>query len=359
MKKFFYSLLVAGTSFFLSGCSEDSPRPVDSGYRFGAYVINEGSFMNNNGSISYLDLDSNYVINNIFQAVNGRSLGDVVQSFSVAGNMGLIVVNHSAKVEVVDLESFVSLGTITGCDYPRYTLPLGNEKVYLTNGAFGGKVYILDLASLSIVDSIAVGMGPEVMARVGNFVFVANSGGWGHDSTVFILDAMDDVIEDTLYTGDNPVDLTLDNEGNLWVLCKGKVVYDQNFQVVEETDSRLQKIDLSTLRIVEDLVIGQKGDYFNPIRLASADRGKTILFAEKAGVYAVDAAHPAVPDEPLIRGNFYGLDVDPVNNIIYVTDAVDFSSAGILYRYTTEGVLLDSVTTGIAPNGVFFNERVR
>jgi len=352
---FSFALMAVAITF--TACHKDDTPPEDPGFLYGAYVINEGSFMSNNGSVSYIDLDSNYIVNNIFLAVNGRTPGDVVQSFSVAGDKGLIVVNNSAKVEVVEMKTFLSLGVITGCNYPRYTLPVTSDKVYLTNGSFAGNVYILDLAAMKITDSIAVGNGPENMVRSGDHVFVANSGGWSHDSTVSVIDVNSDKVVKTIVTGDNPTDLAVDHNDDVWVLCKGNVVYDESWNIVSESDSRLQKIDHSTLEVTEDLVIGQKGDYFSPVRLTTARQGALILYAEKAGVYAVQADDPSLADTPLIPGSFYGLDTDPATGLIYVTDAKDFSSAGLLSRYSPNGVLQDTVQVGIAPNGVYFNRK--
>ena len=349
--------LLAGTFLIFTACNKDNkPVPPDTGFRYGAFVVNEGSFNANNGSVSYIDLDSSYIINNLFQQVNGRTPGDVVQSFCAAGDKGLIVVNNSAKVEVVDLETFVLLGKITGCDYPRYAIQISDEKVYLTNGSMEGSVIIIDPRSQSITGVIKVGMGPENLVKSGPYVYVANSGGWASDSTVSVIDINTDKVIDTIYTGDNPTDVDVDGDGNVWVLCKGKVVYDDNWNVVSETDSRLQKIDVSTNEITEDMVIGKKGDFFNPVRLATGGAGRNIVyFAEKEGIYAVDSHNPVISDTPLIPGNYYGLDVDPLNGLIYVTDARDFSSAGLLLRYQPNGMMRDSVSVGIAPNGVYFN----
>ncbi len=357
MKKSIFLSLLAGLLLSFTACNKTDEKPEDTGFLYGAYVINEGSFMNNNGSISYIDLDSSYIINNLFYSVNGRTPGDVVQSFTVAGDKGLIVVNNSAKVEVVEMKTFVSLGVITGCNYPRYALSVAENKAYLTNGSLAGNVYILDLAAMTIADSIAVGYGPENLVRSGDHVFVANSGGWSYDSTVSVIDVQSDKVVKTIITGDNPVDLAVDHNDDVWVLCKGKVVYDQNWNIVSETDSRLQKIDHNTLEVTEDFVIGQKGDYFNPQRLTVSSQGRIVLYLEHDGVFAVLADNPSISGNVLIGGNFYGLDADPTSGLIYVTDARDFSSAGVLYRYRPDGFLQDSVSVGIAPNGVYFNEK--
>ncbi|MCD6200203.1 MAG: hypothetical protein J7K46_00170 [Bacteroidales bacterium] len=350
-----FILPVIAASVFFSSCRKTTTPPEDAGFLHGAYIVNEGTYNHNNGSISYIDPDSSYIINNIFQGVNGRPLGDIVQSFTPAGDKGLIVVNHSAKVEVVDLKTFVSLGTITGCDYPRYALYLGHDKAYLTNGAFAGKVYVLDLQNLKITDSIAVGNGPETMVRDADFVYVANSGGWSVDSTVSVIDVTKNEVVRTIPTGDNPIAMTFDHNGHIWVLCKGKVVYDQNWNIVSETDSRLEMISLPSQTVEKSFVIGQKGDYFSPVRLTADNTGEVIYFVEHDGIYAMNAGAMEIPGTPLVPGNFYGLGADPLNGLIYALDAGDFTGRGLLKRYRPDGSLMDTVSVGIAPNGIVFN----
>ena len=342
------------TTIFVS-CSKDDENPIDTGYLHGVFITNEGGFMNNNGSISYYDIDSGKVTNNLFQIINGYGLGDVVQSFGVAGSKGFIVVNNSQKVEVVDMESFQSLGTITGVDYPRYFIGIDNDKGYLSNGSFAGKVYIINLVTLDLTDSIDVGNGPENIVKSGNYLFVANSGGWTNDSTVSVIDVTTDQVIETIHVGDNPTDLVVDKNGDIWVLCKGKVVYDQNWNITDETDSKLVKINGSNRSVEETFVVGQTGDFFNPSRLAISYDGQNIFFGEASGIYRMNIADSNVPTSVFIAKQYYGLDIDPDNETIYCLKANGFDANGIVYMYNSNGILTDSLEVGIAPNSATFN----
>lgn len=323
----------------ITSCSKDDEKPIDTGYLHGVFITNEGGFMNNNGSISYYDIDSTRVTNNLFQIINGRILGDVIQSFGVAGNKGFIVVNNSQKVEVVDMESFESLGTITGVDYPRYFIGIDNDKGYLSNGNFAGKVYVIDLVTIELTDSIAVGNGPENIVKSGNYVFVANSGGWTNDSTVSVIDVTTDQVIETIHVGDNPTDLVVDKNGDIWVLCKGKLV----------------KIKGSNRSVEETFVVGQTGDFFNPNRLAISHDGQNIFFGVAGGIYRMNIADSNVPTSAYIAKQYYGLDIDPDNGTIYCLKVNGFDANGMVYMYNSNGILTDSLEVGIAPNGAVFN----
>ncbi|MDD4645862.1 MAG: hypothetical protein PHY99_07735, partial [Bacteroidales bacterium] len=168
----------------MASCQKDEPEDDNGiGYLHGAYIDNVGAFGNSNGSISYFDTDSSIMINHVFEAVNGRPLGDVVQSIAIEGSKGYIVVNNSQKVEIVDMKTFASIGTIEGLEYPRTFLPINDSKGYLTDGNYSGRVYVIDLVLQKITDTIPCGSGPDKMVKYGNTVIVANSGGWGNDST--------------------------------------------------------------------------------------------------------------------------------------------------------------------------------
>lgn len=337
-------------------CEKIDPNNLEeTGFTHGVFITNEGGYGNSNGSISYLDPDSMKVQNNLFYQVNNRPLGDVVQSVTIHGNRAYIVVNNSQKVEVVDLETFSSIGLIQGLSYPRYFLGIDDHKAYISNGAMQGKVYVVDLDVLLVVDSIAVGFGPEQMILNDGKVYVANSGGWASDNTISVIDSSKDDLLETIQVGDNPISMVMDSNDDLWILCKGNIVWGADYSIVEETASELIRLDIRSKEIETRMIIGSTGDYFSPTRLAvSADNDK-ILFAESGGIYEIDLDASIQPLNALISGNFYGFGVDPESGTIYSLPAGNFTEAGFLHRFNSEGAKIDSLLVGIAPNGVVFN----
>ncbi len=348
-------ILLFGLAVLLAACNKEETKPVDPIFLHGAYIVNEGGYGNNNGSITYINTSKSTATYNLFQQVNNRVAGDVIQSFSVSNNMGFIVANNSQKVEVVDLKTFESLGTILGTDYPRYFLGISETKGYLTDGAFKGNVSVVDLKNFQIVKQIIVGNGPENILQVGEMVYVANSGGWVSDSTVSVISTKVDMVIKTILVGDNPTDLVMDANGDVWVLCKGKVSYDKDWNVVGETASRLIQINASDFSIKKDIEIGTLGDSFNPIRLAINSDGNTLYYLEAEGVYkhSIDDLNPAL--QVFIEGTYYGLDVDPKDNTIYALKGNGFDADGYAIRYREDGTMIDSIRVGIGPNGAAFN----
>ena len=51
---------------------------------------------------------------------------------------------------------------------------------------------------------------------------------------------------------------------------------------------------------------------------------------------------------------FYNMAVDPKTGDIYVTDAKNYSMNGTVYRYSNDGVLLNSFEAGIIPSAMLF-----
>lgn len=352
MSKQFFLL---GFVVLFASCNKDETKPADPIFLHGAYIVNEGGYGNNNGSITYINTYKSTATHNLFQQVNQRGAGDVIQSFSVSNDMGFIVANNSQKVEVVDLKTFESVGTIVGTDYPRYFLGISETKGYLTDGAFKGNVSVVDLTNFQIVKQIVVGNGPENILQVGEMVYVANSGGWASDSTVSVITTKVDMVIKTILVGDNPTDLALDANGDVWVLCKGKVSYDQDWNVIGETASRLIQINAGDFSIKKDIEIGTLGDSFNPIRLAISSDGNTLYYLEAEGVYkhSIDDLNPS--GQVFIEGTYYGLDLDPKDNTIYALKENGFDADGYAIRYQEDGTMIDSIRVGIGPNGAAFN----
>jgi hypothetical protein len=329
---------------------EDTP-PMDTGFLKGVYIVNEGTYTQNNGSVSYYNPEEKVIVNGIFESVNGRPLGDVVQSMAIANDtLGFIVVNFSSKVEIVGLKTFKTKADPIQVTYPRYFMQVDPDKGYLTSGSLQGYVYIIDISEGIKTDSIAVGYGPETMVITEEAVYVANSGGWSADSTISIIDYSSDVVIDTLKVGLCPVDLTIDSEGYLWVYCRGYT----NWADIN-TAARLQKINLSTGTVVWESTVGLALDYsVIPVKFTGSADGKVIYYLRPDGVYSINAENPQLQTEPLIEGSYYGVDVNPNDGNIYLFET-SFTSNGTLKIFDVQGNQIAEGMVGVGPGSAIFN----
>ncbi len=310
--------------------------------------------MANNGSISWYDPDSAKITNYIFSLINNRPAGDVVQSIALAGNYGVIVANNSGKIEIVDLETFASTGTITDLSYPRYFVYAKNGRGYVSNGNFQGEVYEVDLASSAIIDTITVGTGPEQMIIFNGNLYVTNSGGWDYDNTISVINTNTNKIIETITVGDIPMALVADLNNDIWVLCGGKVVYNETWtEIIKETESRLVKINTESLSITKDIIIGQKGDYFNPTWLTISPDGSTLFFGEADGLYSMSIDDTEQPPAPLIKKNFSAVGIHPESGMLFALEITDYTTPGFLHIYEGSS-LVYSIETGIAPGNIVF-----
>ena len=359
MNRIHYFLLALLIPILFS-CSDDDIVIIDPG--LGGFaesgsviIINEGSFGANNGSVSFISNEGN-ATQNIFFTVNGISPGDIVQSYSRKDTFGILAVNNSQKVEIVHAESFASLATITsGLDYPRYSLPVCNNKVYVTNGSAAGTVVVIDLSTLSVINSIDVGQGPEALLKVGDKVYIANSGGWGNDSTVSIINTTTDTEISKVVVGDIPKDMVEDEDGNIWVLCKGQSDFSNWPDITKLTPSKLVMINTATSTVAAEIILIDQGEEGDVSRLTISPDRTRMYYLKNGMVFKHDITQPTVETTALITGDFYGLDVNPESGEIWATTN-GFSENQELQTYSSAGVLSSTLDVGIGPNGSYFNE---
>jgi YVTN family beta-propeller protein len=342
---------------FLS-CEKSDTKSEPEGYSQGVYIVNEGSFRSSNGSISYYDPSRNLIVNGIFEAANNRPLGDVVQSISVADDTaGYIAVNGSGKVEIVRLTDFKTIAPPIPVFYPRYFMQVSESKGYLTAGSMQGWIYIINLVQQDVTDSLQVGYGPETMVKLNDQVYVANSGGWGLDSTISVVNSVTDQVTKQIRVGKVPLDLALDADNDLWVYCKGSAQYswDPPYNLISETDALLQKVDRETGNIIWQQAVGKAGDYTaTPPKMAISSHGDRIFYLRPDGVYTLLTHDPVISAAPLIRGSYYGIEVNPEDDNIYLFES-SFTGNGSLKIFNQRGNEFSQGTVGIAPNGAAFN----
>lgn len=344
---FKFSALLLGFALVFTSCEDDEPAGA---YADGAFITNEGAFGNSNGSVSFYSYGANTVTNNIFNLVNDLTLGDVVQSLTVAGDKAYIAVNGSNKVEVVNENTFESLQTIEQVPGPRYIATSGS-KGYIT--CWGDNtVKVFDLNSNVVTKSIPVGAGPEKMAIANNQLYVANSGGWGADSVVSVINLETEEVVASLDVKYSPRDIEVDSDGNLWVLCYGKVVYDPvTYALVEQTPAMVYKIDGSSNTVVASVELFADQ---HPTTLEIDNDGSTLYFGGGfgfGGIYSLVIDGTTATKTKIIDDYAYGFAYDGNTSKLFVTVAPNFTGAGELIRYETNGTKLGTYSVGIGPNG--------
>ena len=186
-----FSMLFLAGLFWLVSCKKDDMPATTGHYTEGVFVVNEGPF-GGTGAITWHNPETGETVQDVFgQANNGAVLGAFVQSLTLHNGKAYIVVNGANKIVVVDAVTFVLESVIEGFELPRFFFPLDNERALVSQwGADGltGSIAAIDLTTKQIISTAPAGKGPEKFFKTSaGAVLVANSGGFGTDSTCSII----------------------------------------------------------------------------------------------------------------------------------------------------------------------------
>ena len=343
------SIVLAG-SFALTACNNEKDDPKPSGkYSDATFVVCEGNFKANEGSIDAI-VDGE-VQKDIFQTENGRPLGDVVQSMTIIDDQAFIVVNNSGKVEAVNKFTFKSEGTCTGLSYPRYVVNRNENEIFVSNGSGDGNdyVYVVNKLSMQKTDSVATGLGPNTMVVSNGKLFVANSGGWGTDKTVTVIDTKTLKVEKKITVGDNPYDMEVDEQGNVIVLCKGLTEYDAEWNPTVVSNTSIYTINASSLEANET----KKFDH------QFASYGGNLMACNKGTIYFIDDAvysktNNGEPTKLIEGSDFYGISVNAKTGEIWVAQT-PYGASHSVSQYSANGTLVKTYKVSNQPNAVVFD----
>ncbi|MCF8372302.1 MAG: YncE family protein [Bacteroidales bacterium] len=340
-------LLLISIVLFLVSCKKDDKNlPEIPLVANGVYVLNEGLLSWGNASLSLLDLDSKLVYNNVFERMNDAPLGDVAQSIHIRNSLAYIVVNNSGRIYIIDKNTYLYHGEISGLTSPREICFVSDEKAYISD-LFSKSITIFDPKDLNIAGSIKLNHTSESMITLNNKIYVLS---WSFGKQLFVIDAEIDQVIDSVETGLQPNSMVVDKNEMLWVLSDG------GFDGMPDGPQlpRLQCIDPISLNIVKDFTFP---DYDWMTKKLSINQAGDSLFFISGGIYAMSIEDDVLPENPLIdNGNrtFYGLGIQPGTSTIYATDAINYVQPGLLYRFSPQGNLIDSFTVGIVPGDIEF-----
>ncbi len=361
--KNFAVLAAMAVMVFIQSCTND-PEPIAKLGESGFFIVNEGSYGNSNTSLSFYDRKTDEVTNNIIFTI-AHPLGDQTQSMTIFESKGYIVVQNSSKIEVIDINNSTSIATISeDLPSPRYLVGISSTKAYVSDwGANGitGTVKVINLTTNKVTKTISTGVGSNKMLKVGNFVYVTNTGGYDNenyvsvsDNTIKVIDTNTDAIVATITIADNPNSLQLDKDGNIWVTSSGATVYNNDFSIDQDNStkgsiSKISSANEEVLRLtVENFTFSNVGN------LGISPDGTTLYYTYDDAVYTMSTSATTLPTTPFKDKGYYGLSIDPFNGNVIGCYAPNFSSAGSIDVYDASGTLVKASTVGIAPNGCTF-----
>jgi DNA-binding beta-propeller fold protein YncE len=314
----------------------------------GVYVLNEGLFGQGNSTLSYFDLETLQVYNDVFFTVNNRHLGDVGNSIALRGNLGYIVVNNSNKIEIIDIRTNLSAGKIDiGAGRSPRQLAFVNDTLGLVTNLFDASVVVVDLKNKSILQRIDVGQNPDGIAIAGGKAFVANSG-LGSGRTISVINVGTFTTVRTIVVGDNPVEIQVTPGGLVYILCAG--FYSGAQSPDDATPAKIFVMQPLSETIVDSILIG--GHAFK-IAMGSNDLA---YVPTTDSVLALDTRFHRVLGT-FARGDFYGVAVDTTTGDVYLSDPRDYTVPGTVYQYASNGQVRRQFDVGIIPGSFAFKRQ--
>jgi hypothetical protein len=340
------NLILGGLAIILIAVSCDPPvdPPVSQGKK-GIYILNEGGFNMNNGSLTFYNFDNHSVISDIFLQSNNRGLGDVANDMKQYGSKIYIVVNNSEIVEVINLENAKSLKQISLTGKQPRNIAFFENKAYVS--CFDGTVVRIDTTTLQIDGSALVGTNPEGICVVNDKLYVANSGGLSSpitSNTISVVDLNSFTETKRIQVAVGPRILKADQYGDLYAACTGNYgnIPASFHRINTLTDEVVQNFDLP----VQNFTIQGNLAYVYSYNYIDHSKWIKVLDISTENIvnenFISDATNITIP---------YGISVDPITNLIYITDAGDYVSTGDVYCFNATGYLQYQFEAGIIPNG--------
>ena len=327
----------------------------------GVFIINEGNFTYGNGSLSFYDINSGEVLNDVFYNTNALPLGDVALSMTIRDSLAYVVVNNSGRIYVMSASTFQYRGKITGLTSPRYIHFVSDSKAYVSD-LYARSIAIINPLSMEVTGSIDVGNtqggfhqhSTEQMLQYGKYVY---TNCWSFDNKVLVIDSERDVVVDSIEVLKQPNSMVMDRYHNLWVLSDGG--FEGSPYGYEAPG--LMKIEAGSR---EAVVVHRFERGEQPTELHINGGGDTLWFLNRH-LYRLplEGEAPTLPElfvespyGPGFNGGFYGLDIDPASSELYISDAVDYVQRGMVYRIAANGVPMDTLRVGISPASFCFKQ---
>ena len=309
----------------------------------GLYVLCEGNMGSNKARLDYMNLETGTYYSNWYGAQNPKQvkeLGDVGNDIAVYGSKLYAVINCSHKVEIMDLQARrIGQVDIPNCRY----LAFHGDKAYvsayvgsLADPDLLGSVFEIDTATLQITREVKVGHQPDELCVVDDKLYVVNSGGYltnRYDSTVSVIDLATFTEIKKLPVGLNPTRVRVDEQKHLWICCQGNYKDIQPQVVVHDLNNVIKRIPTPCANI----------SIYGETAYVIDNETKTVKTISTENYSLSPFTFHLSPSFE----NPYGLLA--TKDALYITDAKNYVSSGVLHCYSYDGQERWQALTGDIP----------
>ncbi|MCL1968001.1 MAG: YncE family protein [Bacteroidetes bacterium] len=372
MKKNFLTMLLVTLCFF--SCRKDpeifppeveEPGEPELTAIQGFYLLNEGNMGSNKATLDYYDYATGAYHRNIYANANPtvpKELGDVGNDIAIYGSKLYAVINCSNKIEVMEAKTAKRIGQINIPNCRNITFH--NGFAYITSYAGPvnpgheqtGYVAKVDTGSLQILAQCLVGMQPDGLAIANGKLYVANSGGYlspNYENTVSVIDIASFREIKRVAVTVNLHRVCADKHGNIWVSSHGNYynISSKLYCINSQTDQLMDSVNIavSNLHLDEDKLYICAVEWNNVTMSNEVSYGIVDVVSKKI------ISRKIITDGTSIKTP-YGITVNPITKDIYITDAKNSVTPGMLYCFDKEGKQKWNVRTGDIPAHFAFLE---
>jgi len=316
----------------------------------GFFILNEGGWQKANASVTYRYYDGDSTKHSIFEAANGNKLGDVLQDMMINDSLSYLVINNSGYIKVVRTGNFEEKTTIRGFNSPRSILKVNNTTAFVSD-LYANQIYVVNLVTNTISDSIYTGKYTESMVLVNGKVYITLPSVWGlyNSDQILEIDPSTKTITRQLTVGLNPYQVIADQKGHLWIFCLGDAWASP---AVAASIHRINPTNITDKSVIDlsELPVAYSGT------MAYNKTDKKIYFLN-GDLYQIDISGSQYPVTKLAAFSgrtTYGLGYDVANDYLYISDVKDYNQNGTILKYSLGGQQLDEFTAGVIPSRFIF-----
>lgn len=328
----------------------------------GVYVTNQGVFGSGSGSIT------------IFDPVTGatstpetfRGHGAIYQSAEFFGGRLYATANNGDRVHVYDIGTNTLIDSIR-VRLPRYMALINPGKMYVTSQTFyygsPSFVTIVDPRTLEAIDTVEVGGNAEQIALVGDRAYVT-TGAFDITKSVVVIDTKTDRVVQTVdLECDAPRYVQADSDGDVFVVCTGTTLYDENFNPVGRTNGAIVVLDgktgTVTDRIDVDAQLGTGG--VGQDAYYASEVSELYVIKEGNRVLRIDTKTNRLVAEigPISGGDLGAVAYDGLRDHLYLSHIPSYADPGTVTLHDRNGAQVGQFTVGVAPVYITFRREGR